>query len=65
MNYLYFFLVNILLITCINYVQHKFNFLIDIRLKHKIKNTKYEELFSKYSPNILDKKFFNKVLKYI
>ena len=40
MNYLYFFLVNILLITCINYVQHKFNFLIDIRLKHKIKNTK-------------------------
>ena len=34
-------------------------------IKQKIKNTKYEELFSKYSPNIIDKKFFTKTLKYM
>lgn len=34
-------------------------------IKQKIKNTKYEELFSKYSPNIIDKKFFQKALKYL
>mgnify|MGYP001159859265 FL=1 len=38
MNYLYFFLVNILLIICVNYVQHKLNFLLDLSLSHKIKN---------------------------
>ncbi len=36
MNYLIFFIINILLITSINYVQYKLNFLIDISLKHKI-----------------------------
>tara|TARA_B100001989_G_C24543385_1_gene469043 strand:+ start:2013 stop:3026 length:1014 start_codon:yes stop_codon:yes gene_type:complete len=36
MNYLIFFIINILLITSINYVQHKLNVLIDINLKHKI-----------------------------
>ena len=38
MNYLYFFLLNILLIICINYVQYKLNFLLDLRLSHKIKS---------------------------
>ena len=37
MNYIYFFIVNILLISSINYIQYKFNFLLDIKLKHKIK----------------------------
>ena len=36
-SYINFFLINTLLITCINYVQHKLNFLIDLKLKHKIK----------------------------
>ena len=40
MNFLYFLTICILLITCINYVQHKFNFLLDLNLKHKIKNVK-------------------------
>ena len=38
MNYIYFFLINIVLISSINYVQYKLNFLLDINLKHKIKN---------------------------
>ena len=37
MDYIYFFIVNILLISSINYIQYKFNFLLDIKLKHKIK----------------------------
>ena len=37
MNYLYFFFISIVLISTINYVQYKFNFLIDSREKHKIK----------------------------
>ena len=38
MNYLYFFTICILLISCINYVQYKLNFVLDLSLKHKIKN---------------------------
>ena len=38
MSYLYFFTICILLISCINYVQYKLNFALDLSLKHKIKN---------------------------
>lgn len=37
MNYLYILIISVLLISTINYVQYKFNFLIDLREKHKIK----------------------------
>ncbi len=36
MNYLYHLLISIFLISAINYVQYKFNFLLDIQQKHKI-----------------------------
>lgn len=39
MNYLIIFSISILLISCINYVQYKLNFLLDINLKHKIKSS--------------------------
>ena len=39
MNYLILFSISILLISCINYVQYKLNFLLDINLKHKIKSS--------------------------
>ena len=37
MNYIYFLLICILLISTTNYFQHKLNFLLDIDQKHKIK----------------------------
>lgn len=36
MNYLYHLFISIFLISAINYVQYKFNFLLDIQQKHKI-----------------------------
>ena len=40
MNYFYLIPICFILIICINYVQHKLNFLQDINLKHKLKNSK-------------------------